>query len=157
MKMIWLACLLLTFSTQAFAQNSIESEKVRLYFDGMSHQVEEDHTTITGNVVAVSDKYTLTADKVDLYHTKDQAVVRIVCTGGVNFKTDEILAVADSAELDQRVKTIYLTGNAKIWQGENYIEGERMEIQYETRELYVAKGSSKRVTVIFNLDNQSVK
>lgn len=112
-------------------------------------------TTFAGDVVAVGDNYTLAADAVDVHFTENNRIERIVCRDNVNFKTDDILAVSDYAELDQRTKLITLKGTSRIWQKENYLEGDYMEIQYETREVYVNKGNMEQVTVIFNLEGQN--
>ncbi len=130
---------------------------VRLHADKVQFSGVDNKSTMLGNVVAVGDNYTLTADTVDVYFVEGNRIQRIACHGNVNFKTDEILAVSDYAELDQQLKTIFLNGASRIWQNDNYLEGEYMEIHYATREIYVNKGSSDRVTIIFNPEDQKLK
>ncbi len=154
MKIFTVFAVVFLFSASfAFAQNS---GPVKIHADSMQYYGEQNKSVFTGNVVAVSETYTLTASKVELFITPQNQVEKILCEGNVNFNTKDILAVSDKADLDQKTKIITLNGNAKIWQNANYLEGEHVRIQYETREIFVDKGSSERVVIIFNpADNSS--
>jgi len=110
-------------------------------------------STFSGNVHASNDNFTLTSDNVDVYFSEKNEVLRIVCKGQVVFKSVDILATSNNAELRQPSKTIILEGNAEIWQKDNYLKGAKVSIQYEKREIHVEKGSGSRVTVIFKRDD----
>ena len=45
----------------------------------------------------------------------------------------------------------------KVWQGENYLEGEKVFIYYEEERIVVDKGTDKRVTIIFKPENEGKK
>jgi lipopolysaccharide transport protein LptA len=145
-----LICLL--FSAHAYAQQTVNvqpSGPVRVNANNMQYFGAENRARFVGNVVASNEQFTLTADRVDVFFNDNNEVVRIVCNGNVNFKSEDIVAVANSAELDQSTKTIRMRGNVKVWQRENYLEGEYIDLQYETREILVQRGETERVTVIF--------
>jgi lipopolysaccharide transport protein LptA len=144
----------LFIASLAFGQSS---GPVKIHADSMQYYGEQNKSVFTGNVVAVSETYTLTASKLELFITQQNQVEKILCEGNVNFNTKDILAVSDKADLDQASKIITLNGNAKIWQNANYLEGEHVRIQYETREIFVDKGSSERVVIIFNPADNTTK
>lgn len=153
MKKTAVIIIFVLFAFPCFAQRA--SGPVKIHSNSMQYFGEQSKSTFSGNVVAVSDAYTLTADVLDVYFSKDNEVQKIVGKGNVNFKTTDMLAVANDGELDQTDKTIKMNGNVKIWQSENYLEGEIVRIKYETREIFVDKGGTERVTVIFNPEDNS--
>ncbi|MDR0454038.1 MAG: hypothetical protein LBH05_04410 [Deferribacteraceae bacterium] len=110
-------------------------------------------SSFSGNVYASNDNFTLTSDNVDVYFSEKNEVLRIVCRGQVVFKSSDILATSDNAELKQPTKIITLEGNAEIWQNDNYLKGAKVAIQYEKKEIHVEKGQNSRVTVIFKPDD----
>lgn len=59
---------------------------VKIQADEMRYYGSERKSTFHGNVVAVSDNYTLTSDDVVVFLNKDMDVSKIQCTGNVNFK-----------------------------------------------------------------------
>ena len=59
--------------------------------------------------------------------------------------------------MDQKKKVAVITGNVKVWQGENYLEGEKVFIYYEEERIIVDKGTNKRVTIIFKPTDEGKK
>ena len=84
-------------------------------------------------------------------------VEKIKCVGNVNFKSDDIISISKKADLDQKKKLAIITGNVKVWQGENYLEGEKVLIYYEEERIIVDKGTDKRVTIIFKPNDEGKK
>ena len=138
-------------------KNIKPTSPVKIQADEMRYYGSERKSTFHGNVVAVSDNYTLTSDDVVVFLNKDMDVSKIQCTGNVNFKSDDIVSISKRADLDHNKKVAVITGNVKVWQGENYLEGEKVFIYYEEERIVVDKGTDKRVTIIFKPENNEGK
>ncbi len=130
---------------------------VKIQANEMRYYGTERKSTFHGNVVAVSDNYTLTSDDIVVFLNKDMDVSKIQCTGNVNFKSDDIVSISKRADLDHNKKVAVITGDVKVWQGENYLEGEKVFIYYEEERIVVDKGTEKRVTIIFKPENEGKK
>lgn len=130
---------------------------VKVQADEMRYFGTEKKSTFHGNVVAVSDNYTLTADDVTVFLDKANEISKIKCVGNVNFRSDDIISISKEADLDQKKKLAVITGNVKVWQGENYLEGEKVFIYYEEERIVVDKGTDKRVTIIFKPTDEGKK
>ena len=94
---------------------------VKIQANEMRYYGTERKSTFHGNVVAVSDNYTLTSDDIVVFLNKDMDVSKIQCTGNVNFKSDDIVSISKRADLDHNKKVAVITGDVKVWQGENYL------------------------------------
>lgn len=130
---------------------------VKIQANEMRYYGTERKLTFHGNVVAVSDNYTLTSDDIVVFLNKDMDVSKIQCTGNVNFKSDDIVSISKRADLDHNKKVAVITGDVKVWQGENYLEGEKVFIYYGEERIVVDKGTEKRVTIIFKPENEGKK
>ncbi len=130
---------------------------VKIQANEMRYYGTERKSTFHGNVVAVSDNYTLTSDDIVVFLNKDMDVSKIQCTGNVNFKSDDIVSISKRADLDHNKKVAVITGDVKVWQGENYLEGEKVFIYFEEERIVVDKGTEKRVTIIFKPENEGKK
>ncbi len=130
---------------------------VKIQANEMRYYGTERKSTFHGNVVAVSDNYTLTSDDIVVFLNKDMDVSKIQCTGNVNFKSDDIVSISKRADLDHNKKVAVITGDVKVWQGENYLEGEKVFIYYGEERIVVDKGTEKRVTIIFKPENEGKK
>lgn len=153
MKRFFIFLLFIAFASAGWAQSI--SDPIRINADSAEYYGSTFKTTFNGNVHASSDNFTLTSDKVDVYFNDKNEVQRIVCNGQVVFKSNDILATSNKAELMQKTKMITLEGNAEIWQKENYLKGEKVRIQYEKKEIHVEKGTGSRITVIFKPDDNA--
>ena len=96
-------------------------------------------------------------DDVTVFLNKDMDVSKIKCVGNVNLKTNDIVSISKQADLDHEKKVAVITGDVKVWQGENYLEGEKVFIYYEEERIVVDKGTDKRVTIIFKPGNEGKK
>ncbi|MDR2401226.1 MAG: hypothetical protein LBD73_06205 [Deferribacteraceae bacterium] len=146
------ATLFLSLSVWA---DTLPAGAITIKSDSMKYLGSEGKSIFTGKVVVTSEAYILKADALDVFFTKNNDVSRIVCNKNVNFQTEDIRATSAYADIDQKTKIITLQGKAKLWQGVNYLEGEKIRINYETREIIADKGSSDRITVIFTPDNKT--
>ncbi len=126
------------------------SAPVKITADAMKYYGAERRTEFIGNVVGVSDNYTLTSDNVTVFMNETNSIERIVGNGNVNIKTDTIVAISQNGEVDEVAKIATLSGGVKVWQGENFLEGDKVIIYYIDDRIEVEKGEEKRVTIIFN-------
>jgi lipopolysaccharide export system protein LptA len=101
---------LLQLYSVALGQGSAPSGPVKVSASTMQYFGSENKSVFKGNVIAISDNYTLTANSVDIYFSSNNDVIKIIATGNVNFKTLDVLAVSNKAELDQEKKTVTLEG-----------------------------------------------
>ena len=147
----FVASLFLLCASFVWAQ-SAKTGPMNINADTMQYFGNALKSTFSGNVHAAGDNFTLASDNVDVYFNDKNEVLRVVCKGRVVFKSNDILATSNNAELVRSTKTITLNGNAEIWQTEHYLKGDKVAIQYEKREIHVEKGSGSRVTVIFQPD-----
>lgn len=149
--------LFLAVTVSVFAQdsdtikNTSAKSQVKIQSDTMRYYGKDKKSVFSGNVVATSDNFTLTSDNVTVILGNDMEAERILCTGNVNFKSDDIVAVSKEAQVDQLKKEALLIGDVKIWQGENQLEGEQVTIHYEDNVIIV----DKRVRIIFNPDDNT--
>ncbi|MDR2105643.1 MAG: hypothetical protein LBP51_07820 [Deferribacteraceae bacterium] len=156
MKTALLVLVLFALCTASIRGETLPTGSITVKSDSMKYFGNEGKSVFTGKVVVTSDEYTLKAEILDVFFTKDNQINRIICNKNVNFQTDDIRAASNYAEIDQKTKIISLQGKAKLWQGVNYLEGEKIRINYETQEIIADKGASDRVTVIFTPDNKTV-
>ncbi|MDR2401225.1 MAG: hypothetical protein LBD73_06200 [Deferribacteraceae bacterium] len=134
----------------AFAADDVG--KVTIHAASVRYFGEENRSAFTGNVVMINADYTLTADRAEVYFEEGSAVKTIRCFSNVNIKTANILAVSNFADIDALKQTITVFGNARVWQENNYMEGETVIFNYITREIAVKKGEGGKVRVIVNPD-----
>jgi lipopolysaccharide export system protein LptA len=151
-SLLFLFLLLFSFSVWA---ESLPVGAITVKSDSMKYFGAEGKSVFSGKVVVTSDEYTLKAETLDVFFDKNNEINKITCSKNVNFQTEEIRATSNFAEIDQRTKIINLQGRAKLWQGANYLEGEKIRINYETKEIIADKGGTERVTVIFTPDNKT--
>lgn len=161
---IFVFALLTFFLTCGYshAQNNGEppaaKSPVKIQSDTMRYYGKDKKSIFSGNVVAVSDNFTLTSDNVTVLLNKDMDVDKIICNGNVNFKTDDIVAVSKNAEVDQKSEIAVLSGGVKVWQGENFLEGNKVTMYYAENRIVVNSGEKQRVTITFKPgDNETGK
>lgn len=151
----------LFFPIISFAKNDKLKElnhnaPVKIQADSMKYFGNKKISEFHGNVVAVSDNFTLTSDDVTVYLNKNFDVDRIECVGNVNFKSKDIVSLSNKADVDQTKGVATISGKVKVWQKENFLEGEKIYIYYNEEKIVVDKGKEKRVTIIFKPDEEGV-
>jgi lipopolysaccharide transport protein LptA len=147
---IFIVTLFSLLAALAFAAD--DTGKITIHAANVRYFGEENRSTFTGNVVMVNSVYTVTADKADVF-AETGAIKTIRCSSNVNIKTEELLALSNFANIDTEGKIITIFGNARVWQENNYIEGDRITYNYTTREISVHKGNDgKKVRVIVTPD-----
>lgn len=137
------------FAQEQNAPSIQKNAPVKIQSDNMRYFGKDKKSIFSGNVVAVSDNFTLTSDNVTVFLTDDMDVDKILCKGSVNFKTDDIVAISRDAEVDQKSEIATLTGGVKVWQGENVLTGDKVTMYYKENRIVVNSGKSERVTITF--------
>ncbi len=105
----------------------------------------------TGNVVARHNNSTQYADRMEVYlDEKGDKVMRTVSTGAVRIITRDCrTGTAQRAEYYDAEQRVVLTGDARVWQEENVVTGERITIFLAEDRSMVEGGAGGRVKGIF--------
>jgi lipopolysaccharide export system protein LptA len=91
-------------------------------------EIGRDKTGVfTGNVVAKQGEVTIRAQEVVAsYSAQAKAVVRAIAKGGVTVTSQEKVGQAERAEFDNDARTVVLSGEPRLWEDNNLMEGERI-------------------------------
>lgn len=105
----------------------------------------------TGNVVARHNNSTQYADRMEVYlDEKGDKVMRTVSTGAVRIITRDCrTGTAQRAEYDDAEQRVVLIGDARVWQDENVVTGERITIFLAEDRSVVEGGKQERVKAVF--------
>src|SRR5581483_1332856 len=105
---------------------------------------------VTGSVVAKQESSVQTADRMEVYlDDKGDRVLRIISTGNVKIVTEDCrTGTARRAEYYDDDQRLLLLGDAKVWQDENVVTGEEIEILL-AEDRSTVKGSRERVKSVF--------
>jgi lipopolysaccharide export system protein LptA len=105
----------------------------------------------TGNVVAKQENSVQTADRMEVYlDDRGDRVLRIVSTGNVKIVTEDCrTGTARRAEYYDDDQRLLLLGDAKVWQEENVVTGEEIEMFLADDRSTVRAGSQGRVKSVF--------
>lgn len=136
----------------AYAKSPIQVEA-----DSVKYFGDKKMSMASGNVYVHGDEYTVRADRVEVYFTKGDDIDKIVSQGNVNFKYRDITGLAREITVDWNNGVATLVGDARVWQGENYLEGERVVLYYKENRVNIEKGNNKRVKIIIAPGSDSKK
>ena len=119
--------------------------------DRMEAMKKEGLVIFTGNVVAKQDNSVQTADRMEVYlDDKGERVLRIVSTGNVKIVTEDCrTGTAKRAEYYDDDQRLLLLGDAKVWQEENVVTGEKITIWLAEDRSTVESGTPQRVKSVF--------
>jgi len=141
--------LLAVFSFSAFAEEKKADMPLQIEADNMKYFGEKMMSLFTGNVVVTNGDMKMTSDSMEVFFTETKEVKEILSKGNVRIEKEGVLALAGMARIYQQEEKIVLTENARIWQGENYLEGEKVTLFNNSEKLFVDKGDDdKRVKII---------
>lgn len=119
--------------------------------DRMEALKREGLVIFTGNVVAKQDNSVQSADRMEVYlDEKGERVLRIVSTGNVRIVTEDCrTGTARRAEYYDDEQRLLLIGDAKVWQDDNVVTGEEIEILLAEDRSTVKGGARERVKSVF--------
>ncbi|RJQ76484.1 MAG: lipopolysaccharide transport periplasmic protein LptA [Desulfobacteraceae bacterium] len=75
----------------------------------------------------------------------DRQIRKIVATGNVKITKAAWVATGDAMEYVAAEGSVLLTGDAKVWQGDNLVEGQRIAVDLEEGKTVVERGDAARV------------
>ena len=105
----------------------------------------------TGNVVAKQENSVQTADRMEVYlDDKGERVLRIISTGNVKIVTEDCrTGTSRRAEYYDDDQRLVLVGDAKVWQEDNVVTGERIVMFLADDRSEVEAGPAGRVKSVF--------
>lgn len=157
------ACLGVAFpSAQASAAAAAESAKKTtnafefnkkdpIYITADWMEVDQGKSTIVykGRVVAVQSDMTMRSDALTAYYDPEMKQMKqIVLDGKVNATQGTRVATGDRAVFDDRAKTVTLTGNPVMRQGNNQVSGAKVVYFIEQDRAMVEGDGKTRVSAV---------
>jgi lipopolysaccharide export system protein LptA len=139
-------------SPTAPARAGSRSAPVTVDADRLEAARKEGLVVFIGNVVARQDGSTQYADRMEVYlDAQGERILRTVSTGGVRIMTRDCrMGTARRAEYYDEDQRIILIGNARVWQDDNVVTGERITIYLAEDRSVVEGGKQDRVKAIFH-------
>jgi lipopolysaccharide export system protein LptA len=119
--------------------------------DRMDAFKKEGLVVFTGNVIAKQETSVQTADRMEVYlDDKGERVLRIISTGNVKIVTEDCrTGTARRAEYYDDDQRLLLIGDAKVWQEDNVVTGEEIELFIADDRSTVKSGPQGRVKSVF--------
>jgi lipopolysaccharide export system protein LptA len=119
--------------------------------DRMEAFKKEGLVVFTGNVVAKQDTSVQNADRMEVYlDDKGERVMRIISTGNVKIVTEDCrTGTAKRVEYYDDDQKLLLIGDAKVWQEDNVVTGERIVMYLADDRSEVEAGPQGRVKSVF--------
>lgn len=121
------------------------NKKAPIYISADWMEVDQKQSTITykGRVVAVQADMTMRSETLKAYYdTELKRMTQIVADGKVNVTQGARVATGDRAVFDDKAKTVTLTGNPVMRQGNNQVSGSKV-VYYIEQDRAVAEGDGK--------------
>jgi len=119
--------------------------------DRMEAFKKEGLVVFTGNVVAKQESSVQNADRMEVYlDDKGERVLRIISTGNVKIVTEDCrTGTAKRVEYYDDDQKLLLIGDAKVWQEDNVVTGERIVMYLADDRSEVEAGPQGRVKSVF--------
>jgi len=116
-----------------------EDPPIHVEADTMTSTETDNSVVFTGEVDAKQGDVRIRSDVMTVYYTKTEAkdktsqqkttqqqVEKLICTGNVEITRDEWLGTSKKMVYLSKERQVILTGNAKAWQGQNMVSGEKI-------------------------------
>ena len=119
--------------------------------DRMEAYKKDGLVVFSGNVVAKQENSVQNADRMEVYlDDKGERVLRIISTGNVKIVTEDCrTGTAKRAEYYDDDQKLLLIGDAKVWQEDNVVTGERMVMYLADDRSEAESGPQGRVKSVF--------
>jgi lipopolysaccharide export system protein LptA len=124
------------------AKKNEERQPVTVDADKMERFGKENLVVFSGNVVARQDDSVQYTDRMEVYlDERGDRILRTVSSGNVRIVTKECrMGTAQRAEYFEPQRLVRLLGNARVWQDDNVVSGETIDI-YLSEDRSVVQGS----------------
>lgn len=125
--------------------------------DEMMSTEKDSSVTFKGDVDAKQGDLRIRSDKMTVFYSAaehsestnvSQQVDKIVCKGNVEITREDWLGTSDEMTYLADKKEIFLTGNAKFWQGQNMVAGEKIVYYMNEGRSEVLGGDEQTTTVV---------
>lgn len=132
-------------------QEDERNQPVTVDADRMESLQKEGVIIFTGNVVARQSRSIHYADRTEVYlDSKGERIVRTVSVGNVRIITKDCrVGTAERAEYHDAEQRVVLIGNARVWQEDNVVTGDRITIYLAEERSVVEGGKDGRVKAVF--------
>ena len=126
-------------------------QPVNVDADKLESDQKQGLVIFTGNVIAQHNGSTQYADRMEVYlDSASNRVLRTVSTGSVKIITKDCrMGTAQRAEYYDAEQRMVLIGDARVWQDENVVTGDRITIYLAEDRSVVESGSQGRVKGVF--------
>ncbi|MEA2085261.1 MAG: lipopolysaccharide transport periplasmic protein LptA [Thermodesulfobacteriota bacterium] len=135
---------------------------IHIEADRMESNSSKNIVEFTGNVEAKQGDLVINADKMTVYYQKSNAkkksssansqkIKKIIADSNVTIARGELSAAGDRAEFSASNNKVTLIGNTRVWQDNNLVTGNMIEIDLDTGTSIVERSKNKgeRVKGIF--------
>ena len=151
--MLLMALCIITAPLQSFGAES----PIYIEADHMTSTENNNAVLFTGDVDAKQGDLRIRSDKMTVYYTdnKDQGgekpasatqqVEKLICDGNVEITRDDWLGTSDKMTYLSEQRQVILTGNAKAWQDQNMVGGEKIIYYMDEGRSEVVGGTSVTV------------
>ncbi len=121
--------------------------------DRMSSTEKNNAVLFTGDVDAKQGDLRIRSDKMTVYYKQDekkpadatQQVEKLICEGNVEITRDDWLGTSDTMIYYSEKQQVILTGNAKAWQNQNMVGGDKIVYYMDEGRSEVVGGTSVTV------------
>lgn len=143
---------------EAVGFGELRSDKpINITADRMDAFQRDNRVIFEGNVVAQQEETYLYARRIvaDMAPQEQGGGIRkVVAQDNVKITQNDRVATCDRAEFDHLRRTIELHGNPKIWQGKDWIDGEKVLVQLDQEKMTVVGSQEKRVSAVLHPKSQ---
>lgn len=154
-RLLILLAFLLCTAASAFAEDA----PIHIEADKMTSTENSNSVVFTGDVDAKQADVRIRSDQMTVYYTKTddkskkapssttQQVEKLICVGNVEITRGEWLGTSKKMVYLSKERQVILTENAKAWQGQNMVSGEKIIYYLDEGRSEVVGGSRTTTTV----------
>lgn len=136
-----------------------KNQPVTVDADQMESMQKEGLVIFTGNVAARQNNSVQYADRTEVYlDQKGERIVRTVSVGNVRIITKDCrTGTAKRVEYYDAERRLVLLGNARVWQEDSVVTGDRITIFLAEERSVVQSGHQERVKAVFYPKSQDAR
>lgn len=157
---IFIALIAMLISSNSFALEDDNNQPVSVQADSVTIDNKEGKSQYEGNVHVERGSTHLTADKATVYMTKENSIKEAIAYGKgkvqahywtiTDPKKPELNAYADMIQIFPDKHMVYLIGNAKVSQGDDFYHAPKIEYNSETQHVYSPQSTQGRTTIVIH-------
>jgi len=141
--------------------NKNKNRIIHINADRLISNIEDGWAQFTGNVCVTRESLIIKSDSLKIYYKKllkgknkqvtgQELIEKIIATGNVHIKSDELVAISHQAIYTKETGIIILSGHdSKVISGNNSIAGSQIILYMEEKGIKVTGSGTKRVEAEF--------